>query len=132
MLPPLALQFPIPLSPSSNLEPVNMDLAGHHYFTNPTTPVFNLDANPSAQLGIAVAQKTANSTAPVTADKGVNGVGNGAVAWLYLTTTNATSGNIKTVYRLNTAGGNPPKTCQGMPAAFSVDYSAEYWFYAVP
>lgn len=131
MLPPLALQFPIP-APSTNLQPSNMDLAGSHFFETTTTPVFNLNANPEAQLGVAVCAKQANSTAPATADKGVNGVGNGAVAWLYLTTTAASSGNIKSVYRLNTAGGSPPKNCTGMPASFSVDYAAEYWFYAVP
>jgi len=131
MLPPLALQFPVP-SASSNLQPSNMDQVGEHFFETTTTPVFNLNANPDSQLGVAVCAKQANSTAPATADKGVNGVGNGAVAWLYLTTTTATTGNIKSVYRLNTAGGSPPKTCSGMPASFSVDYAAEYWFYAVP
>ena len=79
-----------------------------------------------------VAHKVANSTAPPNAIKGENGVGDGAVAWLYLNTTNATQGNVRAVYRINTAGGNPPKTCENSDAVFSVQYAAEYWFYAMP
>lgn len=130
LLPNLALQYPLPAYPSSNLEPSNIDLSGHHFFENPTTPTFNMDADPTQQLGVAVAKKVANSTAPAGSPLGPNGVGNGAVAWLYLQSTNATVGNIKTVYRLNTAGGSPPLTCQDSPAVFSVQYAAEYWFYS--
>ena len=72
------------------------------------------------------------SSAPANAIKGQNGVGNGAVAWLYLNTTNATQGDVRAVYRVNTAGGNPPKTCEGSDAVFSVQYAAEYWFYSKP
>ena len=132
ILPPVALQFPLPPEPTGNLQPPNIDLTGHHYFATNTTPVFNLDANPDNELGIAVSKKIANSTAPATADKGVNGLGDGAVAWLYLQTTNASTGGITDVYRINTAGGNPPKTCESSPAVFSVQYSAEYWFWGRP
>lgn len=72
------------------------------------------------------------SSAPTNATKGQNGVGNGAVAWLYLNTTNATQGDVRAVYRVNTAGGNPPETCEGSDAVFSVQYAAEYWFYSKP
>jgi len=130
LLPNLALQYPLPADPSANLQPPNIDLSGHHFFANPTTPIFNLDADPTRQLGTAVGHKAANSTAPSDAPKGQNGVGDGAVPWLYLTTTNATVGNVKTVYRMNTAGGNPPATCQDSPAVFSVQYAAEYWFWS--
>jgi hypothetical protein len=34
------------------------------------------------------------------------------------------------VYRVHTAGGQPSKTCEGKDAVFSVEYSAQYWFYA--
>lgn len=37
--------------------------------------------------------------------------------------------NVKEIYRVNTAGGNPPKTCDGMPTTFEIQYAAEYWFY---
>ena len=48
---------------------------------------------------------------------------------VYLTAKQAT-GDVKEVYRLDTAGGNPPKTCSGMPPSVGVDYSAIYWFWA--
>jgi hypothetical protein len=53
----------------------------------------------------------------------------GAVAWLYLTTTDGTIGNYKSVYRVDTAAGSPPKTCKGLPAAFQMQYSANYYFF---
>jgi hypothetical protein len=51
----------------------------------------------------------------------------GSVAWLKL---NAMAGDYKEVYRVNTAGGMPPKTCGGVQGEFEVEYSAAYWFYA--
>jgi hypothetical protein len=35
------------------------------------------------------------------------------------------------VYRVESAGGNPPETCSGISsdAVIGVQYSAEYWFY---
>ena len=134
MLPGLALEFPVPPQPSGILAPSNIDLSGHHYFATTTTPIFNLDASrdPAQEIGNVVAHKAANSTAPANAVKGPNGVGNGAVVWLYLNTTNATQGDVKAVYRLNTAGGSPPKTCENSDPEFSVQYAAEYWFYSTP
>jgi hypothetical protein len=134
MLPALALEFAAPPQPSEVLAPSNIDLCGHHYFATNTTPVFNLNVSPdpAEQLGNVVAKKVANSTAPANAMKGVNGQGNGAVPWLYLTATNETQGDVKAVYRINTAGGSPPKTCENSTAEFSVQYAAEYWFYSTP
>jgi Protein of unknown function (DUF3455) len=135
-LPSLALQFPLPPSPSSGVAPSNidLDLSGHHYFITDTTPVFNLNAStdPVQQLGLVVGNKAATSTAPANATKGQNGGGDGAVAWLYLNTTSATQSDVRAVYRVNTAGGNPPATCEGSDAVFSVQYAAEYWFYSKP
>jgi hypothetical protein len=134
MLPSLALEFPVPASLDSSLAPSNIDISGHHYFATNTTPVFNLNASPdpAQQIGNVVGHKVANSTAPANATKGANGVGNGAVAWLFLNTTNATQGDVRAVYRVNTAGGSPPKTCESSDAVFSVQYAAEYWFYSKP
>ena len=129
MMPNLALQYPLPADPDSDLEPSNIDLSGNHFFRDTTTPIFNLTTT-NIQIGLAVAKKNASSPAPSDAPKGQNGVGDGAVAWLYLTTTNGTSGGLQSVYRLNTAGGSSPKTCQSSPGAFSVQYAAEYWFYS--
>ena len=134
MLPGLALNFPVPSQQPGALAPSNIDLSGHHYFATNTTPVFNLNASPdpAQQIGNVIAHKVANSTAPANAVKGPNGVGNGAVVWLYLNTTNATQGDVRAVYRLNTAGGSPPKTCENSAPQFSVQYAAEYWFYSTP
>ena len=128
LLPNLALNYPQPSAGVSML-PSNMDLSGHHFFTNPTTPIFDMTVDPASNLGVVAAKKVANSTAPAGSPLGVNGVGNGAVPWLYLQSTNATTGRVQTVYRLNTAGGSPPKTCASSPASFSVQYAAEYWFW---
>jgi hypothetical protein len=132
ILPSLALQFPLLSYPFDALKPSILDLSGNHYFATNTTPIFNLNASPdpARRIGTVVAHKAANSTAPANATKGENGVGNGAVAWLYLNTTNATQGDVGAVYRVNTAGGSPPQTCEGSDAVFSVQYAAEYWFYS--
>ena len=134
MLPALALNFPVPPQSSDVLAPSNIDLCGHHYFATTTTPVFDLNVspNPAERIGNFVGHKVANSTAPANAVKGQNGVGNGAVVWLYLNSTNATQGDVKAVYRVNTAGGSPPKTCENSSTAFSVQYAAEYWIYSTP
>jgi len=129
LIPNLALQYPLPADPNAPLAPSDLQLSTHHYFSNSTTPVFAFDAVTSPKLGTVYAAKTNSSNAPANAVAGVSGAGNGAVPWLYLTSRPDTQGNIKAVYRLNTAGGQPPVTCANMPAAFSVEYSAAYWFY---
>jgi len=137
LLPDLALQYPLPADPSSPLPPANADLSGHHEFLDTTTPFFNLDVNPDTQFGMAVAKKNGTSNPPAGAPLGPDNVGDGSVAWLYLktingTSTQATTNNIKNVYRLNTAGGNPPKNCSNSDAVFDVQYSALYWFWSIP
>ncbi|KAI1609220.1 ureidoglycolate dehydrogenase [Exophiala viscosa] len=129
LLPNLALQYPLPSATDAPLEPSDLTLSTHHFFSNTTTPVFAFDAPTSPDLGRVFAQKINQTDAPVNAVAGVNGTGSGAVPWLYLTSRSDTVGDIKTVYRVATAGGNPPKTCSGQPEAFSVQYSALYWFY---
>jgi hypothetical protein len=132
MLPNIALQYPVPPSAAQPLSPSNIDLSGHHFFSTNTTPVFNLDTTVRHQYGLVVAKKIANSTAPADAPKGQAGLGNGSVQWLYLTSQDGTTGGLKAVYRINTAGGSPPKTCENMPAIFTVQYASEYWFYGDP
>jgi hypothetical protein len=128
------LQIPFPISEDQNFPPANLDLSGQHYFITNTTPVFDLNAspNPAQDLGVVVGHKVANSSAPADATKGPDDVGNGAVPWLFLNTTTATIGDIREIYRLNTAGGSPPPTCENMPPSFSIQYAAEYWFYGLP
>ena len=128
LLSEFALQLPYP-SPAPILSPAQIPQSGVHYFLNASQPVFDLTMlNPDPDLGVTHCKKTANSTAPSTSVIGVNGQGNGAVAWLQLKAQHGT-GDVKEVYRLNTAGGSPPKTCQGMPPSFSIQYAAEYFFW---
>ncbi|MCJ1285816.1 hypothetical protein MMC26_005157 [Xylographa opegraphella] len=109
-IPPAALKVPLPSIPQS-LTPV-----GHHYFSNATTPTFDLGS-----YGFLHSKKIASVPAPSATD----------VAWLKLEhETEGQIGNIAEIYRLNTAGGTPPATCSGMAAAFTVQYAAEYWFYS--
>ncbi|MCJ1288969.1 hypothetical protein MMC34_000500 [Xylographa carneopallida] len=109
-IPPAALKVALPSIPQS-LVPV-----GHHYFSNATTPTFDLGA-----YGFVHAKKTASVPAPSPAD----------VAWLKLEhEAQGEVGSIAEIYRLNTAGGTPPANCSGMAAEFNVQYAAEYWFYA--
>jgi hypothetical protein len=123
----IALNFPFPL-PFVPLPPANLDLLGHHYFSNLTTPVFNLDI-PQQEDGIAITKKVAQMNAPVGSIPGQHNSGDGAVAWLFLSTIDGTTGNYGSVYRVNTAGGQPPTTCNDMSGTFMVPYSAAYYFY---
>ena len=127
-LPAAALAYPIPSS-SNPLAPSNLLLSGHHYFSDLTTPTFNLDTS-NGNYGLTFSKKEGTSAAPVIAGEKVAGYG--SVAWLQLQaeTVTESEGVVKEVYRLNTAGGNPPPTCEGQLAAIEVQYAAEYWFYA--
>ncbi|KAF2492390.1 hypothetical protein BU16DRAFT_112333 [Lophium mytilinum] len=117
--PAIALAFSVPTGDqAAALE------SGHHFFSNATTPVFNLDTAAHA-FGIGSLKKTANTTAPADAPAGSNNMG--SVAWLKLT--GIEDGTFKEVYRVDTAGGNPPKNCSGISGDFDVEYSAVYWFY---
>lgn len=75
----------------------DITLLGHHYFEN-GVPIFSLDSGTPSHLIIA-ANKSAQIDAPESAIQGANG----AVPWLYLTTT--ASEQNSSVYRVNTAGG---------------------------
>jgi hypothetical protein len=76
-------------------------------------------------LGFAPCAKNNSEPAPASAVMGQDNEGFGAVAWLKLLTRDGATGNLKEVYRVNTAGGKPPTTCAGMPATFEVEYAAE-------
>ena len=127
MLPRIALDLP---DPNALHDDNDIDLSGHHYFLNNTTPYFNMNT-PAHQYGAAAFSKTAVSDAPINAMAGQSGKGgNGAVQWLYLEAQPGQDTPFKAVYRLNTQGGDPPATCTGMPASFDVQYAAEYWIYS--
>ena len=105
--------------------PANIDLMGHHFFFDSTTPEFNLNLDKGKQFGIAMTKKEGSIDAPGNALKGDYG----AVPWLYLTTTKGTVGKYKAVYRVDTASGSPPDTCEGQPEKFQMKYSANYYFF---
>nr|POF03464.1 hypothetical protein CFP56_72560 [Quercus suber] len=127
-LPAIAVDLPVPASADS-ASPIYQDVSGHHYFTDNTTPYFNLDTS-LHNYGAAAFKKTAASPAPPLSPSGAFGIGYGAVAWLLLDLKDpSTDHPFKQVYRVNTAGGQPPATCAGRPASFEIQYAAEYWFY---
>lgn len=127
-VPNIALELP---TPDATIESsaAFRDLSGHHYFTDLTTAFFNLDTA-IANYSAGGFKKVNATAAPSDAVKGQNGKGYGAVPWLKLQSKNTEGCVFKEVYRINTAGGQPPATCTGQKAAFEVEYSAEYWFYA--
>ena len=127
MGPTAALQFPYPTSDKSSLPPSNLALSGHHFFSDLTTPTFDLNTNAN-ELGYVYSKKLAGTPAPPLAD-GQTPIGYGNVPWLLLEAKTGSTGGIQQIYRLNTAGGNPPPTCTDQPDYFEVQYAAEYWFY---
>ncbi len=106
-------------------------IIGHHFFSNATgtnTPHFSLDglAQPSPE---AIVTKIDETPAPADACPGENGLP--AVTWLYLHDNAGVSrGGINSVYRVETAGGGKPATCQGQPAHFEVKYAAQCKFFS--
>ncbi|KAJ4349437.1 uncharacterized protein N0V89_008052 [Didymosphaeria variabile] len=100
---------------------------GNHFFTL-KVPTFSLYKTKTTPHPLAMVAKKADQDAPKTACQGTTG--EGAVKWLYLADdTNLSVGGVNTVYRLETAGGNKPDTCQGMQNYFEVPYAAQYWVY---
>ena len=121
ILPKVAMHFDLS-TVDQRLGPSNMAISGHHYFTNLTTPFFDLDT-PAGQLGEIPCAKNNSSPAPTDAPKGQSG--EAAVAWLKLLARAGATGGLQEVYRVGTAGGSPPAACTGMPAEFTVEYSAQ-------
>jgi hypothetical protein len=124
ILPNIAYKLQLPTDSWATLPYANLNLLGHHFFQN-SIPIFNLDTTAQRQYGIAFTKKKAELAAPSSAVQGANG----AVAWLYLTTTNGTIGDYESVYRVDTAGGSPPKTCENQQSVITVQYAANYYFF---
>ncbi|KAK3388400.1 hypothetical protein B0T20DRAFT_397913 [Sordaria brevicollis] len=114
----------------------SLKYAGHHFFDNTGTPIFDLDVS-----GLkASVTKIGNVAAPKDADRGV--LDTGAVAWLKLVDNKkGESKGVNLVYRVQTAGGNPEgcvvadggngkeKRGLGVGETQSVPYTTFYWFY---
>lgn len=122
----LALQFDVPApgqaDESARMGPTNLVVSGHHFFTDSTTPYFNLDTSALA-LGQGAFKKVLDAAAPASAPTGRQG--EKAVKWLKLVANGQGTGNIQEVYRVETAGGSAPATCEGLAASFEVQYAAE-------
>ena len=129
----------------------------HYFYPDAATPVFDVSPNEittAAKKGFETTKKGSETTkkgrfvgmksegiaAPSNADAGVAPNAFGAVDWLKLvpkdnvrTASGETFASIgyKTVYRVETAGGKPPATCQGRPARFEILYAAQYCGYSV-
>ncbi|EDU44867.1 repeatdomain containing protein [Pyrenophora tritici-repentis] len=105
-------------------------VTGHHFFADVAgnnTPTFSFDKL-SAPFPMIQVAKLGATDAPANACRGKNGLP--AVPWLYLQhQAGITQGGINTVYRVETAGGNKPATCKGMPPSWEVKYAAQYWVY---
>jgi hypothetical protein len=119
MIPPSRDGYNLP--PPAN----NLRVLGHHYFAADSTPTFNLTAVNKILFG----KKNGDIPAPVGAPKSPSG--NGAVDWLSLVEKPdySESVGLGQVYRVETAGGNAPAACSST-GVVSVQYAAEYWFYA--
>jgi hypothetical protein len=76
------MKFNLSGADAPRLAPHNLVISGHHYFSDKTTPFFDLDT-PNAQLGHVGVGKNGSEPAPANAPKGQQG--EAAVAWLKLT-----------------------------------------------
>lgn len=114
--------FLVSLNPD-NLNSAFLPVQGHHWFDAKGTPVFDL-----GELGFFKGKKNANISAPHDSFKGPYNQGVGAVDWLKLCPVPGTY-KLNRTYRVETAGGKPPATCEGQPEAIQVEYAAQYWFF---
>ncbi|KAI3397908.1 hypothetical protein diail_10077 [Diaporthe ilicicola] len=105
---------------------------GVHYFDAKSSPTFDLSGATNPAGLFFSGAKTGDVKAPTDADKGL--LSTGAVDWLQLGDNGrGLSKNLANVYRVVTAGG-AAQACSVSGAsspgeAFSVPYSAQYWFY---
>ncbi|SPN98812.1 related to malate dehydrogenase [Cephalotrichum gorgonifer] len=111
--------------PRPRLGPSDLEVSGVHYFTAEGMPFFDLELADAGSVGVA---KNASSPAPGDAPVGLGG--EKAVGWLRLLAPEGKTGKggLEEVYRVDTVGGSPPATCNGMPETFQVEYAAQYWF----
>jgi hypothetical protein len=119
-----ALHFDLAQSETAQkLSPSNLARSGVHFFTDSTTPFFNLDVSSAWKLGEIPCGKAGSAPAPQNAGRGLGG--EAAVPWLKLSAKQGATGGLQEVYRVETVGGSAPATCEGMPASFEVQYSTQ-------
>jgi hypothetical protein len=100
-------------------------IMGEHFFNAVKTPVFSFSKVTPLPFPEAQVKRNASVDAPANACPGLKK--EGAVQWLYLDDAGGSHGGINSVYRLETAGGSPPKNCSSLAPSFSVHYVAQYW-----
>lgn len=92
---------------------------GNHYFIDLTTPDFDIPG-----LGNTKTKKVEEVAAPNP---------NADIKWLRLQAqTSDSTSQVKFIYRLSTAGGLAPSSCEGRTdgEVLTVQYQAQYWIYA--
>lgn len=119
---PLTSSFIVPNTPLSLPDVGTFPVLGGHFFNADATPVFDLFTT-GTRIFSKVAQKI---KAPKQANRGLEQTG--AVDWLALVAKEGSVG-LSEVFRVETAGGNPPVNCAGAGAVVSVPYAAAYHFY---
>jgi hypothetical protein len=129
-LSPLALalsSFPSALEWNLESQGYNHRVGTHTFApisVNATIPTFAFDQLSASPFPIAQVGKLNETAAPESSCPGLQG--EGTVKWLLLKDTKGLSkGGVDTVYRLETAGGMAPKTCEGRPKTFEVRYAAQ-------
>lgn len=105
--------------------PYQPALDGEHFFNQlngAQTPNF------AVKNDFLSCKKVGSAPAPASAYDGQNGLG--AVGWLYLIDNGSErTHGLSAVYRVETAGGVAPSSCDEPGSFLEVPYSAEYWFY---
>lgn len=104
------------------IELSGLPIIGEHYFTAAGVPTWDLFGEGVVLYGSTVG----DIAAPSGANAGPQGYG--AVDWKALTGV-AGSVGLREVYRVETAGGEPPASCSGFGATIQSQYAAMYWFY---
>ena len=119
----MAIHFSVDEAKHRALGPTPWPVSGVHYFSAPGVAYFNLNEGSTAgKFGEAPCQKNESTIAPMEAAPGRKG--EKAVPWLKLNTLEGATQDIKEIYRVDTVGGSPPATCEGMKDKFQVDYVA--------
>ena len=123
---------------SRNTKVPSLLASGHHYFSDLTTPTFNLHTA-NRDYGIDFAKKANATAAPSSSSTSQDG--SAAVPWLQLkveipplapySLDPADTNTVAEIYRINTAGGSAPVTCADhVGSNFTQEYAAEYWFWS--
>jgi hypothetical protein len=124
-IPAIAAQQPltnslVPNAPLSIPGLGSFPILGFHFFSSNGTPVFDLN-----MVGeVLFSKKLADIKAPANASIGIEGTG--AVDWLALTAIGGSVG-LQEVFRVDTAGGSPPASCEGYVAGDVVSVPYKCW-----